>query len=115
MERKREELQQEIQPKRTKKKKMRRKGEKQKYKRKPGPHKSRVAKAVRRRIKEAELKKKRLQIAEELPYTPAELVEMKRTTLIMICGVLGHKDPLVIGHKDACIREVLRLQKEKFG
>jgi hypothetical protein len=77
------------------------------------PSKRKVT-ADQKRIKKEKAKQKeqrRKQLKAELPYTEKQLSEMKRTVLIMICGIIGVKKPLAIPTRDELLQEISRQQK----
>ncbi len=49
-----------------------------------------------------------------MPYKAKALKAMKRTTLVMIAGVLGIKNPVKLGTAEEMVKAIVKVQKTKF-
>jgi len=76
---------------------------------------SRAAAKLKREQKARELEQKREQVQKGLPYSADQLQKMKRTTLIMVAGVMGIKNPMKLGSATNIANHILQAQQEKFG
>jgi len=74
---------------------------------------SKTAAARKRQNKEEELERRRAQVKLELPYSKEQLQQMKRTTLLMVAGVLGIHNPIKLGSADNLIKAILKKQTSR--
>lgn len=65
-------------------------------------------------LKEQDLERRRAQIRQELPYTREQLAEMKRTTLVMIAGILGLHNPVRLGSIENMAEAIMIKQREEY-
>lgn len=77
--------------------------------------KSKTAQKLAKERKAQEREKRREQVRSGLPYSAKQLNKMKRTTVIMVAGCLGLKNPMKMGSTDTIIQAVLDKQFEKYG
>lgn len=90
-------------------------------KRRKKASKKKVAKKTPRSSKSASKRKaedraaKRERIKNELPYSRKALEAMNRSTLVMVAGVIGIKNPVGAGDAATLTKKILIAQKRKFG
>lgn len=76
----------------------------------PPPKRKPIKGGAADKLKQKELASKREQVKSELPYSEKQLKAMKRTALVMIAGILGHKDPVKVGSAEGLIKFILKAQ-----
>lgn len=94
--------------------------EKPKKRKRGRPRKSPALKKVKfvskaaKQLKKDQLESKREQIRQALPFTEDQLLQMKRTTILMVAGQVGVHHPIKIGTAKDIIKHILVAQNEIY-